>query len=275
VRRFEVPCDEPAGKETMPDNTLTLYDVVKALALPPGSLIVALAIGVAFLAVGKRRLGFSITLLTLAGFYLLATPFVAERLAAMVQSDGPLQIAGVADPKPGAIVVLAAGVLPYAPEYEGRTVDEATLQRLAYAAYLYRRTGIPILVSGGTSREAAGSLAGLMKESLEKSFGVPVRWVEDRSKDTYENAILSAEVLRDAAVSRVLLVTHAAHMSRAAELFRAAGLSVTAAPTAFISPARNYNGRFLPRQSAFADSHLAIYELIGRWWYALRGRIKT
>jgi len=258
----------------MSDNTLTLYDVAKALVVPPGSLIALFALGVLFLAAGWRRLGFFVTVITLVTFYLLATPFVAARLGAMIQSVDALKLTELADPQPGAIVVLAAGLLPYAPEYEGGAVDDTTLQRLAYAAFLHRQTGISILVSGGGSREAAGSLADLMEQSLERSFGVPVKWSENKSIDTYENAQMSAAILREAGVSHIILVTHAAHMARSAGLFRMTGLTVTPAPTAFVAGAGRYTGRFLPRQSAFSASYYAIYELVGSWWYVLRGRLR-
>jgi uncharacterized SAM-binding protein YcdF (DUF218 family) len=113
-----------------------------------------------------------------------------------------------------------------------------------------------------------------MKQTLEQSFGVPVAWIEDRSADTYQNAQFSAEILSAANVSRILLVTHAGHMPRSAELFRMTGLEVIPAPTVFAAPARSYIGRLLPRASAFVRSYTAIYELLGGVWYVARGRIK-
>ncbi len=259
----------------MPENSLNLYDVVKALALPPGSLLVILFLGILLLAAGRRRLGFLVTFLGVLVFYLLATPIVASRLGAAAQTTTvALQKQQFLASDAQAIVVLAAGLWPNAPEYGGGTIDEVTLQRLAYAAYLWRQRNLPILVSGGNSREAAGSLAQLMKKSLEESFGVPVEWVEDKSGDTYENAQFSAEILHRADVSRIILVTHASHMPRAAELFRTAGLTVTPAPTAFSGSSHSYVGVYLPRQSALSTSYTAIYELLGNVWYEMRGKLK-
>ncbi len=255
----------------MPDDTLTLYDIVKALSLPPGSLIVLLAVGLVLALVGLRRLG----LVMIAGgtiiFYLLATPLVAGALGQYVQADEPLKTADMANAQ--AIVVLSAGLLPYAPEYPGgHTIDETTLARLAYAAYLKRKTDLPILVSGGAWREAAGPLAELMKRSLENSFGVEVAWTEDKSRDTFENARFSAEILKRENISRILLVTHAAHMPRSVTLFEREGLTVSPAPTGYTGGATSYIGMLVPRQSALATSYYAIYELVGRLWYALNGR---
>jgi len=261
----------------MTDSSLTFYDIAKAFVLPPGSLILLLAIGLMFLALGLQRLGFVVTLANVLIFYALSTPVVAARLSAAAQHIPPLDASAPPDQNaasPQAIVVLAAGIMPYAPEYGGSTVDQTTLQRLAYAAYLWRQNQLPILVSGGRSREANGPLANLMKDALEKSFDVPVMWMDDRSADTFENAQFSAEILKAADISRIMLVTHAAHMPRSAALFRAEGLAVIPAPTAYTAPSRNYAGRFLPRQSALQTSYTAIYELLGAKWYVLRGRLK-
>lgn len=255
----------------MPGDALTLYDVIKALALPPGSLIVLLAGGLLLTAIGLRRLGLVTMTVGVLGFYLLATPLVAGALGHLAQSSQPLKTAETASAQ--AIVVLSAGLLPYAPEYPGgNTVDETTLARLAYAAYLKRQVDLPILVSGGSSREAVGPLAELMKRTLQNSFGVEVKWTEDKSRDTFENARFSAEILKREDISRILLVTHAAHMPRSIKLFEREGLTVIPAPTGFTAESKSYIGVLLPRQSALATSYYAIYELLGSLWYALNGR---
>jgi uncharacterized SAM-binding protein YcdF (DUF218 family) len=248
-----------------------MYEIVKDLVLPPGVLVLILAAGVMALLAGSRRVGVVLVIAGTALLYLLSTPYVAARLAARTQSTQPLPkdfpAAGAQ-----AIVVLAAGLRPLAPEYGGSAVDETTLQRLAYAAYLARRYELPILVSGGSIDEDAPPLAHLMKESLEQVFGVEVRWTEDKSVNTYENALFSADILRAQDVSRVLLVTHAMHMTRALRSFAMGDLKVTPAPTGFITPPRDFAARFSPRQSALGISYYAIYEMLGGVWYRLRGR---
>lgn len=71
-----------------------------------------------------------------------------------------------------------------------------------------------------------------MAEILEGEFGVPVRWREELSRDTADNARFSAVMLKAAGISRIVLVTQAFHMPRAVALFEAAGLQVVAAPPA-------------------------------------------
>jgi uncharacterized SAM-binding protein YcdF (DUF218 family) len=237
-------------------------------------LIILFALAVLALAAGRRRLGFGLAALGLVMLYLLSTPLGAGRLASLVQVTPPLneEILIAGDNKPGAIVILSAGLLPIAPEFKSApnvrgTVDEATLQRLTYGAYLWRRFNIPVLVSGGNTSEARGSLAFYMKESLEQSFGVPVTWTEDRSRNTMENANFSADILHGAGIKRIVLVTHAIHMPRAIRFFSLAGFDVVPAPTVYIPRARRFPVAFIPKQSAFEDSYTAIYELLGTAWY--------
>ena len=132
---------------------------------------------------------------------------------------------------PAAIVVLSAE-FRHSKVPGGRdTVGPITLERLAEAAREERRLGLPILVSGGWLEGADDSLAGMMAQSLENDFHAPVRWREDRSQTTYQNALYSAEILRRAGVPAALVVTNPWHMARALWSFRAVGYPAVAAPT--------------------------------------------
>ena len=60
-----------------------------------------------------------------------------------------------------------------------------------------RQTGLPILATGGSVMGNTVPEAVLMKEALELEYGVKVRWVEDRSRNTLENALYSAANARE------------------------------------------------------------------------------
>jgi uncharacterized SAM-binding protein YcdF (DUF218 family) len=178
-----------------------------------------------------------------------------------------------------AIVVLAAGRLQDAPEYGGSDIpDTLALARLRYAAHLQRRTGLPVLVSGGIGARAADmgagghayALAVAMAVALREDFGVPVRWIEPRSRDTFENAAFSAAMLRADGIRRVLLVTDAMHMPRARAAFEHAGLEVVSAPTLFFSAQARSLSAWVPSAEGMRRSWYALYELTGIAWYRLR-----
>ena len=110
-----------------------------------------------------------------------------------------------------------------------------------------------------------------MRMSLEQDFGVPVRWTEGESDNTFENAHHSFHILQQAGIRRIYLVTHAWHMPRAAAVFRRAGFEVIEAPTAFTTRYRTDLLTFLPRAESLQDSEIFIHEVIGLLWYRLTG----
>lgn len=167
-----------------------------------------------------------------------------------------------------AIVVLGGGRYREAPEYNGDTVGNETLARLRYAAKLQRESGRPILVTGGRPDGAGLSEAETMRHVLVGEFAAPVRWIEGESDNTRENALYSAQLLKRDGISRVLLVTHAWHMPRAARSFEQAGIAVSPAPTLFHrEPPTPLD--FLPK--SYSGARYAIHEWVGFVWYRLRG----
>jgi len=170
-----------------------------------------------------------------------------------------------------AIVVLSGGLELDAPEYGGDTAGERTLLRLRYGALLAKRFNLPVLVTGGRPENATRTEAAVMADILEREFAVKVRWQETQSRNTAENAVLSAAILRNAGIQRVVLVTQAFHMPRAVRLFRAAGLEVVPAPTQFKSAGRSPLGPLdlLPQSNALRNSYYALHEWLGLAWLAL------
>ena len=170
-----------------------------------------------------------------------------------------------------AIIVLAGDYRSFAPEYGEATIGEATLVRLRYAASLQRQTGLPILATGGgTPPEFTPGLADAMRIALERDFGVPVRWVETKSRNTFESAVETHRLLASAGIPAGYLVTHAHHMARSLQAFRAAGVAVVPAPTGGRGAwARWEWGDLLPDSRAFERSCAALHEITGMIWYEL------
>jgi uncharacterized SAM-binding protein YcdF (DUF218 family) len=102
-----------------------------------------------------------------------------------------------------------------------------------------------------------------MAQTLSRNFGVVPRWIDGNSRDTFENAQLSARLLFPAGVRRIILVTSSAHEWRAAHEFMDAGFDVVPAP-AGVSTTREYGVfHYVPSSAALSRSYSAIYELIG------------
>jgi uncharacterized SAM-binding protein YcdF (DUF218 family) len=112
-----------------------------------------------------------------------------------------------------------------------------------------------------------------MAKALREDFRTPVRRVETAARDTHQNAVYSARILRAEGVRRVLLVTHAMHMPRAVEAFERAGLQVVPAPTAFYSRGKQSMLGWLPSAAGMYRSYYAMHEWIGLLWYRLRAAL--
>jgi uncharacterized SAM-binding protein YcdF (DUF218 family) len=244
-------------------------NAVSALLLPPLNLVIPAVIGLLLrrrwprigLALGVTSLALLLLFSTRAGAYLLLRPL--ENLTAPLTQEAT---AGAQ-----AIVVLGGGRISASPEEGGHdSVNPQTLARLRYAARLQRTTGLPLLVSGGKPDGAAESEAQLMARSLRDDFAVPVRWLEQDSDNTAQNAFYSKRQLQHDGVTRVLLVTDAMHMPRAQAIFDRAGLAAVAAPTRFLRDERFSAIYYVPDGEGLRRSHYALHEWLGLLWYRLR-----
>ncbi|MDT3736875.1 MAG: YdcF family protein [Denitratisoma sp.] len=237
-----------------------LKKILTALALPPAGPLLLAALGLLLMR-RRPRLGKSLAWSGLVLLWLLATPAVTKPMLAAVEDVPPLDPSLAKSAQ--AIVVLGGGSYHAAPEYGGDTVSRWSLERIRYAARLQRETGLPLLVTGGAplGGEPDGRSMGA---ALERDFGVKVRWVEDRSADTRENARYSAPLLREAGIRRVLLVTHAWHMRRAQEAFVAERLEIVAAPTGYEASAPYTLLDWLPGPRGLQAGRIALNELLGQ-----------
>ena len=248
-----------------------VIDLLKDLLLPPGGIIVLALIGFVLMwrtAAGGRTL----LVISLASLYLFSTPGIAGLLAASLESHPPVTEETNLGDYWQAIVVLGGGARANSPEYDGEIPSSHTLERLRFAATLHKRTGLPLLVSGGRGTTAMQkSEAQLMSEILLEDYGIKPRWIEGDSRTTAENAIYSHSVLSADGVDKILLVTHAIHMRRAELAFGKQGFAVKPAPTIFRSGGTGSSWRdWLPDSSALLVTRNTLHEHIGYVWYLLR-----
>lgn len=241
---------------------------LKPLLLPPGVLFALALVG--WLRGGRagRRLAAGAAIL----LAVLSLPITAKLLMLWVEGEGAqsdMRSGAAAESPPQAIIVLAGDYRSFAPEYGEATVGPLTLMRLRHGAYLHRKTGLPIAVSGGgTPPEHRPSLGPAMRIVLERDFAIPVRWVEDGSRNTFENARDVSRLLSADGIGSAFLVTHAFHMRRATFAFAAVGFPVRPAPVGGLSRASEIGvADFLPTAAALALSTFAAHEAAGLAWY--------
>lgn len=241
--------------------------LVTAALLPPLSLVILLAAG---LTVRRRhpRLATSLVLLATAALYALSTPWVGGLLQKTLEISAPVSPTQLQTAD--AIVVLGGGRRIDAAEYGSDTLNRLSLERLRYAAHLHRAGGLPILVSGGMPGGGTLAEGRVMQRILQSEYGLPARWVEDAALTTWDNARLSAPLLKQAGVRRIALVTHAWHLRRAVPLFEAQGLAVVPAGIQFSRTRIDSTLDMLPTPAGLRDSTFALHEWLGILWYKLR-----
>jgi len=245
-----------------------LTNFFSAFLLPPLNLLLLALAGLLSYRF-RPRMGLALLTGSFGLLWLCSTPVVSD--GALHLLEGPPTPVNTQVQSADAIVVLGGGTYFYAPEYDGTdTVSAATLLRLRYAAKLQRETGKPILVTGGNPRGNALSEARQMKSVLENEFHIPVRWTEDASDNTLENALNSYRLLQQSGIRRIYLVTHAWHMPRSIRAFQQAGFEVVPAPLAFTTRYQTDLLSFIPNSDSLGNSRIFLHEFIGLLWYRLK-----
>lgn len=191
-------------------------------------------------------------------------------------------------PQAEVIVLLGGGTEPNDYPRPMAEVNSAG-DRVLYAARLYHDGAAPaILVSGGNlafSSSRGATPADDMLEILTLT-GVPADavWQQDRSQNTHDDAVFSAELLREKEITEVILVTSAMHMPRAKALFEKQGIDVIPAPVDYTITEQGWQSVFrpslgefliqlLPNESALGLTTTVLKEYLGMLIYSLRGWI--
>ena len=135
------------------------------------------------------------------------------------------------------------------------------------AVWLARQSDLPVASSGG-SGWAAGTLAKSSEAEVavrvaRQDYSFTLRWIENQSRDTAENAQRIAPLLKRDGVQRVALVTDALHMPRAIAEFERTGLIITPAPMGYVLPARSGALQWLPSADGMTDTTRIIHEVLG------------
>jgi uncharacterized SAM-binding protein YcdF (DUF218 family) len=241
---------------------IALKTLLHTLLLPPGGPLLLATAGACLIArraagARTRRIGWVLLAAGLAALWLLANPLVAAGLSRMAQRCPPLD---ASRPVQAQAIVILGGASPRldAPEYGGEPALMLNmLNRVNYGAFLARRTGLPVAVSGSPAEALA------MRASLARDFGIETRWDENRSRDTFENAQFCAALLKPLGITHIVLVTDADHEWRAMREFVSAGFTVVPAPIGLYVPRELSVQSFLPHASALVTSTEALYELVG------------
>jgi uncharacterized SAM-binding protein YcdF (DUF218 family) len=212
----------------------------------------------------------------IAGLYLYSTPAFAHLFLGTLEWKYPPLLQRPADAQ--AIVALSGGIHPPDDVKPRARLGSSTLKRCIRAAELYHE-GPPckvILTGGKVDPDRLGpTLAVAMREFL-LDLGIPENdiLIEQQSRSTYENALMTAPLLKENNLNSILLVTDATHLRRSVRCFEALGIKVVPAGCCYRSTTFRWSPfNFLPSVSAVQSNQEAFHEWVGLAWYKLRGHI--
>ena len=252
------------------DTLLALKPILTTLVLPASSGLMALfALLIWAWRQSSRggRLPVVLAAFVTLGMWLLSCQAVAIWLSVhLLPQVNPITAADLKHQHVQAIVVLGGGVENEAAEYNGPTLSPDAMSRLLYSLHLSRLTQLPMAYTGGIGwagpREQT-SEAEVAALALVRMGAPALRWQENQSRDTRENAQLIAAMLKNDGVSRIALVTHAWHMPRSVRQFEMTGLVVTPAPMGYIRSGSSSLLQWLPSGKGLRDSGWVIREWLG------------
>lgn len=180
-------------------------------------------------------------------------------------------------PAPDGIIVLGGSVDENLSGLRGRVTLADAAERLTAPIALKRQYPKARLVfTGGTAslRGSAYTEAGTVKKFWEE-VGLDQGDIlyEDKSRNTFENAVFTRDLVKPKPGERWLLVTSAMHMPRSVGIFRKAGFDVVAFPVDYRT-AGAMGGWSLPRHASksFVLAEFAAHEWAGLLVYWLTGK---
>lgn len=256
---------------------LFLSKALPPFVMPLGLVILLMILAAALLlrTRGARRAKAAL-LLSLLILWAFGTPACADALLLSLEARYPIA-ASASLPEADAVVVLGGGTTaggPSRPEIE----LGASSGRLMHGFRIFKSGRAPrIILSGGTF--VPGDTEAEEMERVLLEWGTPraALLLEMRSRNTHENAVQTLALARKHGLRRLIVVTSAFHMPRAAAIFRKEaaphGVQIIPAPTCrYTGGQRPYSLlAYLPEANALANSSLVLREFMGLVVYRARG----
>ena len=251
---------------------LHLRSLIVSLSYPPVLTAWLLALALIALVIGRRRVATGVAVAAFAWTGLWSLPSCSDWLRDTLADRHPV-VDARSLPRADAIVVLGGG--DRYPWLSRRDVDpdELPYSRVAAGARAWEAGRAPLVIlsggRGGRVTEADGMARAITR------LGVPpsALLLEQRSRNTRDNALYTARLARERGVRHVLLVTSSVHMPRARLWFEDAGIAVTAVSVPEPSPRRGA-GRWLPSRGALWRSGRALKEYAGLFGAVVRQRLQ-
>ncbi|MDP2356692.1 MAG: YdcF family protein [Beijerinckiaceae bacterium] len=250
-----------------------LSKILWLVIAPANLLLLLLLAGAALLFTRFIRAGRRLVLASALGFFVLGILPVSTWMMRTLEDRFPPPAANM--PAPTGIIVLGGALDEQITRFRGPIELTEGGDRMTEGVMLARRfpdakvifTGGSAALLGSPDREAQAA------EKLFLGLGIPQERLilESESRNTYENAIFTLEIVKPKAGDVWLLVTSASHMPRSVGIFRKAGFNVTPYPVDYATLGVNaeYRAPFRNVTAGLRRTEVALREYIGLvayWW---------
>jgi len=206
-----------------------LSKILGFFALPSNFIMLVGLAGLVLLFTRRRRLGQGMMAASLVALTIAGWSPLGSWLMAGLEDRFPAWQGGA----PDGIIILGGAISPELSKARGSVALNESAERMTVAADLARRyPAARIVFSGGSGRLLGGAAEAEFVLPLFESFGIARERVmlEDRSRNTAENARFTRELVQPKPGERWIVVTSAYHMPRAIGVFRREGFAVEAYP---------------------------------------------
>ncbi len=196
------------------------------------------------------------------GFYLISIRPTKELLVRVIE---PKKISSPAEIRSSEVYVLLGGGITQGTPV-GSIPTDAAYSRIVEAATLYKKYPKKIIVTGGRVYDRESPSESSVYRSVLAALGVPEEDIilEEESRNTLENAILTKKILDEMEVSSITLITSATHMFRAKTTFTSTGLQVATSPTGYLTDNSSYKVQdFIPSSRNLDHFLRALWEYVG------------
>ncbi|MDR3374168.1 MAG: YdcF family protein [Ancalomicrobiaceae bacterium] len=243
-----------------------------AIARPTHFLLILLVVGCLAALFGRRRL--ATVLIGFVTLSLVGLSFTPAAFWAIQPLEARFPRPDLLSPPPDGIIVLGGAFDTRAEAGHGDSIslNEAAerVTEIPRLAKLY--PDARIVYTGGTDvelpKDVIPEAQGAQRLLVEAGIAPERITIEDKSLTTWENAILTKEIVKPADGSRWLLVTSAFHMPRSVGVFRKAGWpGIIAYPTDYRAPSQT---AAVPWRLLAVDN-LALVEYATKEYFGLVG----
>ena len=150
---------------------------------------------------------------------------------------------------------------------EDNYLSESSLSRLFAVYKLHKKTGLPIILTGGKVFDSKADSIIALKNLILLGVDKKKIFFEESSKDTYENAFYSKKICDEKGFKKPILVTESLHIKRSILSFKKVGFrEVGLYPSVYYCHKLSFKD-FLPSDFYFHRKYL--YEVIGKIYYKL------